>query len=245
VTGSLSAIAEISDQADRPVLLPPDASPASLAPEELAALTHDLRSPLMAIQGFAEFIILSGDEMSTEQRAGYLADIGTASRRMQAIIDQILERAAPASTKIAILPIIGAAARLHQARADALGAVLVIADSDLDLAIKADPDLLHRILDNLIGNALSHGVSEAGTVRIEATADRGELWIAVSDDGPGMTETALAAALSPFGAPQPEGRVGGLGLPNCASMAEAIGARLEIITSPGNGLSARLIFSPA
>ncbi len=243
VSGMVSAIAEFSDQTDRPALVPTPLA-GSRRESAVAALAHDLRSPLMAVQGFAEFLALSGDDMTAAQRAGYLADIGTACRRLQGIIDQIIEGAAQGAALVALGPILNASARLHRPRAAALGASLIVVDPDPALTVEADAESLHRILDNLIGNALSHAVAAGGTVRLAAWLDGASVVIEVSDDGPGMADAALAAAMSPFGAPQPVGRTGGLGLPNCKALAEAMGARFEIVTAPEKGLSARVIFGP-
>lgn len=244
VTGQVAAIAEFSDLTDRPAPAQSQVSDENLiTAQELAALIHDLRAPLTAIQGFAEFMAMSGDAMSVDQRAGYLADIGTASQRLQQVIDRIITRAAPEPATPSLAGMIDAAVRLYLPQAQAAGVELKAAEIGDDLVIAIDPVALTRILDNLIGNALTHGAKPGGIVTVSACRADAAIVIDVTDDGPGMDEAKRATALTPFGSQQPAGRSGGLGLSNCAALAKDIGAHLDIITAPGQGLSARLTFS--
>jgi signal transduction histidine kinase len=242
VTGALSAVVEFADHRDRPGTAFVSEQE-GVGTAELAALVHDLRSPLTAIQGFAEFMSFAGHEMTSTQREGYLADIALACDRMQALIDGIIAEAAPSPGARVIEPLLEQLARLHHPAAMSHGGRLVVQCTDPSLAAAFDEGRLMRILDNLINNAVRHGLKKPGEIRLAATSIGRRVMIEVSDEGPGMTPEALEQALAPFGAPQRSGRLGGLGLSNCKDLAAEIGARLEITTAPGEGFSARLILS--
>ncbi|QIE55831.1 HAMP domain-containing histidine kinase [Pikeienuella piscinae] len=246
-TGALAVIAEFQDLSDRPA---PTRAEATSTASDIAKLAHDLRSPLTAIEGFAEFIAMAGDEMSAERRAGYLDDIRTASRRMLALVEEIVALGAPGTDPAALRgsgcgpvdlrALAEEIARLHAPEAAAAGVTLSV-EGDSHVEPECDAASLQRILGNLVSNALEHGRRPGGAVRV--SLDRGANAIEVADDGPGMSAEALAAALRPYGREAGAGgRTGGLGLSNAKALAAAIGARLQIRTAPGEGFAARLVF---
>lgn len=239
----------------------------------VSQIAHDLRAPLTAIKGFADFMAQKRDEMTAESRAVYLADISEASRRMMALVDQIVALGAagpaPADDGVAdddanataadadrggrhigsldLNALAQEAARLIGPRIQMSGDMLDLRLAPNDARAIGDRTAVIRILGNLIDNALTHGRRPGGTaavlVAVIPPGDR-PAEIVIGDTGPGMSADALAQALKPYGAAQPEGRTGGLGLSNAMRLAEATAARLEIETAPGDGLTARLIFSP-
>lgn len=242
VTGELAVIAEFHE-----VTAQPAGSGMSVA--ALAKIAHDLRSPLNAIEGFAEFIAMSGDRMAPEKRSAYLDDIRTASRRMLAMVEEIVALgAASESTRVDAGAVIAEILRQQGARAEAAGMGLR-ADIQERIEITGDEAALLRIIGNLVSNALEHGRSEGGEVSISLRRVPSGAEIEVADNGPGMSDEALAAALVAYrsretGAPK-DGRSGGLGLSNAVELAAGMGARLDVKTAPGEGFAAIVRFAPA
>ncbi|WP_340110442.1 HAMP domain-containing sensor histidine kinase [Pikeienuella sp. HZG-20] len=243
-TGALAVIAEFHGVADRPAAT-------GVSAAELAKIAHDLRSPLTAIDGFAEFIAASGDAMKPERRDSYLADIRAASRRILAMVEEMvalgseMNAAGRAGRQVDLRALAEEVARLHRPAAIAAGVTLSVS-GDATVAAPGDEISVHRIVGNLVMNALEHGGRPGGTVQLIARrADEGAA-LEVADDGAGMSEAALAVALRPFGrgagVKEDSGRSGGLGLSNARELAAEMGARLDIRTAPGAGFAARLIF---
>lgn len=238
-SGAPAAIAEFRDVSFQPPAPEP-------SPEALARLAHDLRSPLMAVEGFAEFIALSGEMMEPERRNAYLADIRLASRRMLALVDDIVAlgaRAGRGPSTIDLRAIAEEAARFH-APALALAEMTLQINGAERAPVLADEITAHRIVGNLMANALEHGARAGGALRLILRSDAAETSLEIADDGPGMSAAALEAALAPGpkGERRGGGRIGGLGLSNVVELAKEMGARLDIRTAPGNGFAARLVF---
>ncbi|MEM7546774.1 MAG: ATP-binding protein [Pseudomonadota bacterium] len=217
--------------------------------EAIASLIHDVRSPLGAVQGLADFMRLSGDTISSDQRAEYLSGIMRAGHRMMAIIDRVVALGDPQSDtdvtaidRFDLTALIGDAARLHRPGMMAAGVDLVLAGSEQPIFVVGNFDATMRILDNLIDNATRHGVSGGGMVRLSAMAatDDAPASVTICDDGQGMAEGDIEAALSDGG----ETGRRSFGLRNCAALAGSMAAHLHVTATPGQGVSAQLVFAP-
>ncbi len=84
-------------------------------------------------------------------------------------------------------------------------------------------------MQNLVSNALRHSRGD------RVTLTTGDNWIAVADNGAGLSDQALAAGLSGAG--------GNRGLPNIAALATGMAARIDFDTGLERGLSVRLTFA--
>ncbi|MGD8737937.1 MAG: ATP-binding protein [Anaerolineae bacterium] len=100
-----------------------------------------------------------------------------------------------------------------------------------------DPDRLAQVLGNLLSNAIKY-TPQGGTVSLAAGAGVEEVWIRVSDTGPGISPDEQARIFAPFYRSQldrrfPQGM--GLGLSIASSLTAAHGGRLELDSTPGRG----------
>ncbi|MEL6792077.1 MAG: HAMP domain-containing sensor histidine kinase, partial [Pseudomonadota bacterium] len=152
--------------------------------EARARIAHDLRSPLNAIQGFAEYMDLAADNLTKTERSAYFADIQSACAAMLTLIETLVEDAAPPAEprdakgeRLSLFQIADAVARLHRPRARRAGGDVMLAIEG-DGEARGEPDDVRRIVDNLVDNAIRHG---GGKVAI--TVRGGE--IVVSDGGTG------------------------------------------------------------
>jgi signal transduction histidine kinase len=111
------------------------------------------------------------------------------------------------------------------------------------LAVRADPESLPIALTNLCENALRHAASR---LRIEASADGGEVTIAVRDDGPGMTAEQRARAFDRFYRAATDGSGAGLGLALVRRVAEMHGGYVHFAAGlDGKGLGVELVLPGA
>jgi len=105
-----------------------------------------------------------------------------------------------------------------------------------DLAVEADREQLHRVLMNLLRNAMEAGVR---SITVAAAAENGEIAIEVSDDGPGLPPKALANLFLPFaGSARPGGT--GLGLAIAREVMRAHGGDIVLSESTAHGTVFRL-----
>ena len=194
----------------------------------LAALSHDLRSPLTAMRLRVE--LLAEDEDSTRLKA--------LVEEMQAMVEQTLDFARAAAQGEAVQEV-DLAALLRDLVADAgAGHATLTAPESVFLTLR--PTAIRRALRNLIDNALRYGTrAEVALVR-----QGGEAVITIADHGPGLPEDQLEAVFEPFvrGEASRSRATGGvgLGLAIARSIARAQGGEVTLANRPEGGLLATL-----
>ena len=149
---------------------------------------HDLKSPLSTIAGNAELITLLDGPRLSEDGTRALETVTRTALRMGGLVDAVLAYSTAANTEID-----GAEFDVHDLVTDVLsdlGALIeeraaVVEVGDLPLAF-GSADLLARVLQNLVSNALQYGDPDVPVVRIEGTQTRSTVRISVSDNGAGV-----------------------------------------------------------
>ncbi|TRC73679.1 HAMP domain-containing protein [Mesorhizobium sp. WSM4307] len=155
-------------------------------------VSHELKSPLTAIQGAAELLRDSGSAMDDEERRRFSNNIVTDAGRLNLLVRRLLDLAkaenlAPSGESTSI----GAALALLPA--DTRLMVRVEAGGDLALRISAENAAI--VLANLIDNSARHG---ATLVSITATSAGGKATVLVGDDGAGISPSNRARIFEPF-----------------------------------------------
>jgi two-component system sensor histidine kinase KdpD len=210
----------------------------------LAAVGHDLRTPLAGIKAAVSSLRQDDVTWSDVDRDELLATIEQSADRLDAVVANLLDAsrleagALTVRTRPVALDAVVAAAVL--AVPGAADRVEIDVGDDLPL-VRADPGLLERILANLIDNALRHG-GDRGPVQITAAAGAESAKLAVIDHGPGVSADQRQQIFTPFQRLDDRSpRVGiGLGLSVARRFAEAMDGALAADESPGGGLTMRL-----
>jgi two-component system, OmpR family, sensor histidine kinase KdpD len=212
----------------------------------LAALSHDLRTPLAALLGLAESMPFTRPPMSEEQ-ADMAKSIAEESRRLIALVNNLLDMAKIQSGEVrlhlewhALEEVVGSALRgLRQALAN--HTVLVELAADLPL-VQMDAVLIERVLVNLLENASKY--TPAGTrVTIAAETRADELVVSVSDDGQGLPKGKEEAVFEKFARGEKESATPGvgLGLAICRAIVEAHHGKIR--AEAGRAQGARFLFT--
>ncbi|MCG2802348.1 MAG: ATP-binding protein, partial [Cellulomonas sp.] len=203
----------------------------------LAAVSHDLRTPLAAIKAGVSALTTSGAAIAPDDRKALLADVETSTDRLQGLIDNLLDMSrldagvvSPHRAPVALDEVVPLA--VAPLAADRL---VIDVPEDLPLIV-ADAGLLERAVANLVENALRY---TTGQVRVVAGALPGAVVIRVVDQGPGVPDerkTAVFAAFQRLG-DSPDGHGLGLGLAVAQGFVKANGGTLEAEDTPGGGLT--------
>jgi two-component system, OmpR family, sensor kinase len=182
--------------------------------DRLALLSHELRSPIAALMAIEEALRVAGSDLSAPELRRMLHLAVAAGRDVERLLaDPELFSVEPRPVDLAEL--------LAGLRGDRIEV-----DVAPGLVATVDPVRLRQALANLVANGLRHG----DRVSVMAGERRGEVWIAITDDGPGV-----AAGIDPF-APGVSGAGStGFGLYVARAVAEAHGGRLELTSAPGEG----------
>jgi len=201
----------------------------------LAAVSHDLRTPLTGIRTAAEAMRLGADRISDTDRGVLLEAIEESTARLTGIVTDLLDmsRLQAGALELVLEPVSlsGLAVRALEGIA---GADRVRFDEDLP-DVLADRGFLERVLANLVANALRH----ADHVSITAEHLGTRVRVRVVDDGPGVPVAERARMFEPF---QRLGDTGGqdgvgLGLAVARGLTEAQGGTLTASETPGGGLT--------
>lgn len=225
----------------------------------LGLVTHELRTPLHAILGFAELLgQLEAHEMA--ERDDYVREVRDAGTTLLRTVNRLLDYTRLASSMPAgnavLVPLeslVNNTIRQITAipggkpvggRGESRVQMRHAADTQPPCVVQADPDLLRRALSELLHNALAHSDPPTPVV-VEITQDARETTLAVIDQGRGMSPEDVQALAVPFGTTilQARNRQQGLslGLPIAQTIAHMLGGRLKLSSSLLNGSTVRII----
>lgn len=179
--------------------------------EFIANASHDLRTPVTILRGYAETLQQDHAEMSEEDRARFIGKLVDATQRLGRLLEGLLALASLESG-VRLEPRAGALAEAAEealeSTADRLQAAGVRAELEVaDRAGVADPAQARRLALNLVENALAHA---RGMTRLRVTVKGGR--IEVEDDGPGVAEAELGRLFDRFYRADRSRRQGGSGL---------------------------------
>jgi signal transduction histidine kinase len=216
----------------------------------MRGVSHDLKNPLNAIDGFASLLAegVPGDLTVEQQRC--VERIRASVARMLGLIDDLLElsRADAGQLTIRFQPtnlrdVVLESVEEHRPRSQARQQVLDVRVSDDTQVLETDPGRLRQILGNLLSNAIKytpeggHIVVELQHLRIDGP-EGPEEWIAVhvTDTGPGIPAAQLEAVFDEFTRLDRTGQRGaGLGLAIARRIARLLGGALTLESEVGRG----------
>jgi len=213
----------------------------------LARLSHDLRSPLHAIMGFAEIAQANRDDAS--RQAQCIEKIADSARRLSALVSEVRDvsraeldggqlRVMPVDWEIVCRDVLAQCAPMFEAKR--LEVRLEVGGTVCP--VRADGLRLHQVVENLITNAVKFS-PVGGVVRLllgcqESTPEgEDEVVLTVMDDGVGLEngDDPFESLIRPASALTEEGHGGALGLAICRHYVEAFSGRIEAENRPAGG----------
>ncbi len=217
--------------------------------EFVLTASHELRSPLTSVQGFAELLMLEREKLTPKQ-ADTVEIILDNCRHLVRLLNDLLDLARSDAGRLAIKPVptdveplVEDAARTMRAQTEAAGQKLATEIESGLPRVGVEPDRIRQVLVNLLTNAHEY-CPEGASIRVTAARIGAEVEIAVSDDGPGMAEEQLEHIFERFtrGDAGLTQRVGGtgLGLAISKSLVELHGGTIGVTSSPGAGSTFRI-----
>lgn len=212
----------------------------------LAAMSHDIRTPLTALVGQAE-VLATSTPLTAEQRSS-AQTIGEEARELSSLVTNMLEMARLESGQVelrkdwqSVEEIVGSAIRSAR---HALGELQVRTELPADLPLVAfDASLIERVLVNLLENAAKYGVTTppaTPAVVVSASTTATTLVVTVRDFGPGLPhhvkgrEDELFAKFT-RGHNESSTRGVGLGLAICKAIIDAHRGKINVAQAAGAG----------
>ncbi|MDC0715585.1 ATP-binding response regulator [Nannocystis bainbridge] len=230
--------AELEQHADRL------RSSAEVKSRLVAGVSHEFRTPLHSILGLSRLLLAASDGPLNDEQQTQVAFIRDSAEELSRMINDMLDLSrldagnAPIRAARFALPDFWAALRgTMRPLVRESGGVELLFDPAPDVGLETDQGKLAQILRNLIANALKF--TERGAVRVSARVDGEELRVLVEDTGIGIAADDQARVFEEFvqidGALQRAATGTGLGLPLAKKLAEALGGRIELESTPGVG----------
>ena len=217
--------------------------------EFVLTASHELRSPLTSVQGFAELLLLEREKLDPKQ-AETVEVILDNTRHLVRLLNDLLDLARSDAGRLAIKPVPTDAAALVEEAVRTMRAQFDARAQRLELEIEpglprieADQDRIRQVLVNLLTNANEYCPEGAG-IGVKAARDGADVEIDVTDDGPGIPEDQLVHIFERFsrGDAGETQRVGGtgLGLAISKSLVELHGGTISAESAPGGGSTFRV-----
>jgi two-component system sensor histidine kinase KdpD len=206
----------------------------------LAAVSHDLRSPLAAVKAAVSSLRNQGIAWSPEDEEALLVTVEEGADRLEDLVANLLDmsRIQMGAVK-AHVDEVELDGTIRAALASLAGRERVDTEIGHDAAlIVADAGLLERVIANLAGNALTYAQADS-RVRIDGSAAGERALIRVIDTGPGVPleqRDRLFESFQRLG-DVPDGEGVGLGLAVARGLTEAMGGTLTVEDTPGGGLT--------
>lgn len=191
----------------------------------VSMVSHEFRTPLTSIRGYAETMLRHADALGPEKRGRFTERISAQSRVLERMVDDLLTLAQSRDGAVLAFPEdVPVAEVIEETVHDIGGTLPVTADVDDDLAVTADRDHVRRILVNYVENARKYG---DGPITIEARPTTAGVEIRVRDRGNGVPPEFVPALFDRFSqasvGTKRTARGVGLGLSIVRTLAEANG----------------------
>ncbi len=224
----------------------------------LSNVSHDLRTPITAIRGYAELLLSSGKDMPDAQIISYLTNIVKRSEQMERIVSDIIEltrmeanNAEFQFTNISMSEMLDELVTMYSLDLEesTKHIELEIPNDDL-LIVKADPKKISRVFENLISNAINYTEGEA-RIAVRAWRSNGnmalseqQVHISVSDNGIGIPAEEVGKIFDRFYRAKNSGiniKGTGLGLAIVKLICDRHNAKIMVTSEIGKGTTFEII----
>lgn len=209
----------------------------------LMSVSHDLRTPLTSIRGWAEAI---ADGAAEDTRAA--AIIGSEAARLQRLVQDLLDLAKLDARSFSLhpvtvdlVPLVAAAAESFRPSTDEAGLHLTLDLPEGPVPVLADPDRLSQVVANLIENAYKYARRD---LRVRVASSPGAAVVAVEDDGPGIPAADLDHVFERLYQVEhsPARQAGsGLGLTIVKELTTAMNGQVRVESPTGRGGGTRVV----
>ncbi|MBR4403580.1 MAG: hypothetical protein IKT10_00545 [Clostridiales bacterium] len=226
----------------------------------LSNVSHDLRTPITAIRGYAELMLSAQDNLTLEQRNSYLSNIVRRSEQMERIVADIMELTRMESsdsdfhfTSVSISEMLDELVVMYSMDLEDTEKHLSLELPPRDsLIVKADPAKLSRVFENLISNAINYtGAQDNIVIKAWRTGDLShiasqKIHVTVEDNGIGIPEQDIPRIFDRFYRAHNSGvniKGTGLGLAIVKLICDKHDAEIKVTSKLGEGTTFEVILS--
>ncbi len=176
----------------------------NLRRELVSNISHDLRTPLSAMQGYLETLIIKGDSLSDEERKKYLKIARRHTVRLGSLIGDLFELSkldsasvTPRLEAFSVAELVQDIAQEFQLEAEKKGITLSLDLDTTSASTIGDIGLIQRVLENLVRNAIRY-TPIGGEVTLSISERPQTVAVAVSDTGSGIPDSEITHIFERF-----------------------------------------------
>jgi signal transduction histidine kinase len=203
------------------------------------SVSHDLRSPLLAIQGLLNLIFSAAGEVNKDTQT-YLSMIGSSVNRMDDTIKEILEYSRNSRLDVSVKAI-DISQLIHEIFEDVKhiypDSIKMEFSMEGEGLFYSDPYRINTLFKNIISNAVKyqrHG-AEPSYLKVQAKMHAGQLLMRFEDNGEGIGETHIDKIFDMFYRASNTSVGTGLGLYICREIVNNLGGSISVVSTPGVG----------
>jgi signal transduction histidine kinase len=216
----------------------------NLRKELISNISHDLRTPIASIQGYAETLILKKDNIEAKEQEKYLGVIYKNCENLQDLVTNLFELSKLQSDQVilnkepfSIGELVHDVANKYRILSQKKGVhINTIVSKDIPV-VEADVLLIDRVLQNLIDNAIRF-CQEGDTINIELnSSSTDEVNITIADTGAGIQQDHLPHIFERYFRNDERGGSSGLGLAIVKRIIDLHGSSIDVKSAVGQGTS--------
>ena len=214
----------------------------NLRRELISNVSHDLRTPVASIQGYAETLLLKKDTVSKEDQEKYLVIISKSCGRLKKLVEELFElsklqtnQMKPNFEPFSISELVHDIANKYRILSQKKGiSVNTVINKNVPM-VEADVSLINRVLQNLIDNAMKF-CEEGDTINIEIDLKKKD-WVEVrvADSGQGITQEDLPNVFQRYYQGSSDKSSIGLGLAIVKKIIDLHRSKIEVVSQYGKG----------
>lgn len=210
--------------------------------ELIGNVSHDLRTPIASIQGYAETLLLKRDALDDTQKEDYLNIIYKSCEKLKVQVNELFELSKLESKQVklhaepfSIAELVHDVAGKYRIISQKKGiSINTIVSKDIPV-VKADISLIDRVLQNLIDNALRF-CKEGDYINISVVSETpDQVSVQIADSGAGISKEALKNIFERFYTGSGESASTGLGLAIVKKIIDLHDSEIEVNSKPGKG----------
>jgi len=205
--------------------------------------SHDLRTPLAALRGYLQTLLMKRDSLPEAQQHHYLEVANRHAERLARLVEQMFELAKldapetqPKREVFSLAELVSDIGQKYRLSAESRGVALEVVTDPTAPVVRADIAMVERLVENLVENALKF-TPAGGSVILKVIGFPDGAVLTVADTGCGITDDDLPHVFERFYRAAQPGRDGsaGLGLAIVKRVADLHDAALSIRSAVGNG----------
>ena len=209
--------------------------------DALAAFSHDMRTPLQAVNGYTQLLLEEIAGRLTPKQREYLNRMQQAQAMATGFVDRVLAQARLDSvqhvhemTNVELGAVAREVAAMFTVDCQRKNLTLELPSSQNQILVRADREKVWRVLQNLISNAVKY-TPAGGIVSLSWRKVVDQIFVLVSDSGRGVASGELEAIFRPFYQVDPQSEGSGLGLAISRNLARDMGGDLLVASELGRG----------